>query len=999
MKTYWKSLEEYNGDAPDFQEQRYEEEHKSAVQELLREEVAGATTSRRNFLKLAGFSVATAALAASCENPVKKAIPYLNQPEEVTPGKATHYASTYFDGKDYCPVVIKVRDGRPIKLEGNALSSLTAGGTNARIQAGIVSLYDGKGRLKGPFASGEEVDWDVIDSVVRRELTRIKNKNGRVVILSSTLISPSSLHLLEEFKQQYPMVDVVQYDPLSYHGMLTANESAFGQRIIPTYRFDKAGLILSFGADFLGTWVSPIEFTRQYAQSRALTEGQREMSRHIQVESGMSLSGSNADLRVMAKPSEVEAAIIALYNNMAKDNGRPRVQAAETSIDVDALAKEIKAHHGKALIVAGTNDPGLQLLINAINEMAGSYGQTIDPGTPDLTHQGNDAAMEQLVSDMNAGNVDGLLIHNLNPVYQYPDAEAFLSGLSKVQLSLSFSSVKDETGQAVQLIAPVPHFLESWDDAQPRPGHLSLQQPGINPLFKTRSFQDSLLQWMEREGMYRDYLKAYWEENHFPLQQNHSGFYAFWTSSLQAGIFEPALEKTAVPSFRWEALGELKPAPLKGGGVEVDLFESIAMGDGRHANNPWLQELPDPVTKVTWDNFAAVSLNWAKQEGVKDGDMIRINGKLIVPVLIQPGQPDDCISVSLGYGRTFAGKIGENVGGNAWPLVNAGSKVQRYNLANASIEKTGEKTELARTQSHHNMEGRDIVRETTLDRWLQDPASGNEMHAYHEKHHVSLYKEKEFPGHHWALAIDLNRCTGCSACAIACQAENNIPVIGKEEVRNRRIMHWIRIDRYYTGKGENPDVVYQPLMCQHCDNAPCENVCPVAATTHSNEGLNQMAYNRCVGTKYCINNCPYKVRRFNWYRYVDNKKFDQGNLDTEFGRLVLNPDVTVRERGVVEKCTFCVQRIQDKKLEAKNEGRPVRDGEINPACVQACPAQAMVFGDLNDAESRISKLFRNERNYHLLEQLHTLPSVGYLTLVRQRKGGPAEADAHHEAHA
>lgn len=999
MKTYWKSLEEYNGDAPAFQEQRYEEEHKSAVQELLRDEVAGATTSRRNFLKLAGFSVATAALAASCENPVKKAIPYLNQPEEVTPGKAIHYASTYFDGKDYCPVVIKVRDGRPIKLEGNTLSSITAGGTNARVQAGLVSLYDGKGRLKGPYASGEEVNWEVIDSVVKRELNRISENNGRLVLLTTSIISPSTLRLLEEFKQEYPMMEVVQYDPISYHGILSANEASFGQRLVPSYRFDKAGLILSFGADFLGTWLSPVEFTRQYAQSRELTEGQKTMSRHIQVESGMSLTGTNADLRLMAKPSEVEAAIIALYNNMAASSGLPRVQGPETSVDVAALAKEIKAHQGRALIVAGTNDPGLQLLVNAINEMAGSYGNTIDLATPDLTHQGDDSAMENLVTDMNAGKVNGLLIHNLNPAYHYHNAEAFLSGLAKVQLSLSFSSVKDETGQAVQLLAPVHHFLESWDDAQARPGHLSLQQPGINPLFKTRSMQDSLLTWMGRDISYRDYIKTYWEEHYFPQQQNHTSFYDFWTSSLQAGVFEPAVEKATALPFRQEALGELKPSPLQGGGLEVEVFESIAMGDGRHANNPWLQELPDPVTKVTWDNFAAVSLAWAQGQGVKDGDMIRINGQVIVPVLIQPGQPDDCISVAMGYGRTYAGKIGENVGGNAWPLVRNENKAQRLNLANASIEKTGEKMELARTQSHHNMEGRDIVRETTLDRYLQDAASGNEMHAYHEKHHVSLYKEREFPGHHWALAIDLNKCTGCSACAIACQAENNIPVIGKQEVRNRRIMHWIRIDRYYTGKGENPDVVYQPLMCQHCDNAPCENVCPVAATTHSNEGLNQMAYNRCVGTKYCINNCPYKVRRFNWFRYTDNKKFDQGNLDTEFGRLVLNPDVTVRERGVVEKCTFCVQRIQEKKLDAKNEGRPVRDGEITPACVQACPAQAMVFGDLNDSESRISKLFRDERNYHLLEQLHTLPSVGYLTLVRNREGGPAETDAHHEAHA
>lgn len=504
---------------------------------------------------------------------------------------------------------------------------------------------------------------------------------------------------------------------------------------------------------------------------------------------------------------------------------------------------------------------------------------------------------------------------------------------------------------------------------------------------------------MEMGMNYRDYIKKYWEEELFPRQMNHILFRDFWTHSMQAGIFEPGQETPEALAFNWESLPMLRPMPVKANGLEVEVFETIAMGDGRHANNPWLQELPDPVTKVTWDNFAAVSQAFAEENGLKDGDVISINNSIKVPVLIQPGQAPGSISVGLGYGRTTAGKIGENIGGNAWPLVAMRNKSMQYSLSGAEFGKSGDHIDFARTQSHHNMEGRDIVRETTLDRYLKDPASGNEMHEYNEKHHVSLYKERDFPGHHWAMAIDLNKCIGCSACAIACQAENNIPVIGKEEVRNRRIMHWIRIDRYYTGKGENPDVVYQPLMCQHCDNAPCENVCPVAATTHSNEGLNQMAYNRCVGTKYCINNCPYKVRRFNWFRYVDNDKFDEGNLDTEMGRLVLNPDVTVRERGVVEKCSFCVQRIQDIKLQAKNEGRPVRDGEVVPACVQSCPSKAMVFGDLNDPESEISKMYGNERNYHLLEQLHTLPSVGYLTKVRNRAGGPVEEADHHGGHA
>jgi molybdopterin-containing oxidoreductase family iron-sulfur binding subunit len=999
MKNYWKSLEEQQGLSPRILEEKYEDEHKSAVQELLQEDLGQSATSRRNFLKLAGFSVATAAIAASCENPVKKAIPYLNQPHEVVPGKANYYASTYFDGNDYCPVVVKVRDGRPIKLEGNELSGITGGGTNARVQAGVISLYDGRARRRAPKAGGEEVEWKVVDDVIRQELGRISAEGGRMVLLTSSIISPSTQRLLDEFTAQYPGFEVVQYDPVSYTGMLAANEASFGTYALPTYRFDKAELILSFGADFLGTWVSPVEFAHQYTTGRDLSNGSGKMSRHIQVEAGMSLTGSNADQRIVAKPSDVEGAIISLYNALARKTGKASVKEAATTVDTASLADELMKHPGKAVVVASTNDPGLQVLINGINEMAGSYGNTILTGPWDRTHLGDDRKMSALVADMNAGQVKALFINNLNPLYSWPQAEAFRSGMEKTGISLSFSSVIDETGEAARYACPVHHFLESWDDAQPRDGYYSLQQPCINPLFSTRSMQDSLLTWMGKDVVYRDYIKETWQSVCFSKQSNHLLFNDFWNHSLQAGVFEPGTEGGSPAAFDWMALDKHSPSPLTPSEIEVELFESIAIGDGRHANNPWLQELPDPVTKVTWDNFAAVSPAFAATKGLKDGDYIKLNDTLEVPVLLQPGQADGTFSVALGYGRTVAGKIGNNVGVNAWPMVNEAYGALRFSGAVSGMATTGKNLEFARTQSHHNMEGRDIVRETTLDRYLENPASGNEMHAVNEKHHVSLYKQREHPGHHWGLAIDLSKCIGCSACAIACQAENNIPVIGKEEVRRRRIMHWIRIDRYYTGEGANPDVVYQPLMCQHCDNAPCENVCPVAATTHSTEGLNQMSYNRCIGTRYCINNCPYKVRRFNWFRYTDNEKFDQGNLDTEMGRLVLNPDVTVRERGVVEKCSFCVQRIQEVKLDAKNEGRPVRDGEVTPACVQACPAKALVFGDLNDPESQITRMFRDERNYHLLEQLHTLPNVGYLTKVRHREGGPLAAqDAAHAEH-
>ncbi len=408
------------------------------------------------------------------------------------------------------------------------------------------------------------------------------------------------------------------------------------------------------------------------------------------------------------------------------------------------------------------------------------------------------------------------------------------------------------------------------------------------------------------------------------------------------------------------------------------------MYDGRDANNPWLQELPDPISSVCWDNFAALAPTTAHDLGLAEGDIIRINDKVEVPVLIQPGQSIGCISVALGYGRTHAGISADNRGGNAFLLSDTQSGNRLFSGAVTGWAKTGSNHQFARTQTHFSMEGRPIVRESTLDAYKEDPAAGNELRAYHLKHASSLYPETEYEGHHWALMVDLNACTGCSACVIGCQSENNTPVIGKEEVRRRRIMHWMRIDRYYNGDADNPQVVFQPLMCQHCDHAPCENVCPVAATTHSHEGINQMTYNRCVGTKYCINNCPYKVRRFNWFEYAKRADFNT-HTTTDLGRMVLNPDVTVRERGVVEKCSFCVQRIQDAKLKAKNERRKLEDGEVIPACAQACPSKALVFGDLNDKNSRVSKLIKDPRNYHLLEELHTLPSIGYLTKIRNNK--------------
>lgn len=980
MKTYWRSLEELEDPkALRIREAREEARQKSLLYKS--KDGVDAGNSRRDFLKTLGFSLAAATLVASCKRPVEKAIPYLIKPEEITPGKATYYATSYYDAGDYCSVVVKVRDGRPIKIEGNELSSISQSGTSAQVQASILNLYDGA-RYNGPQKQSQPIPWKDADLEIGRALEDLKNQNGRLVLLTQTIISPSTKKIINQFLQSYPNSEWIQYDAISSSGMLTANQKSFGLRAIPDYRFDKAKVVVSFGADFLGTWLSPVEYTKRYTSARRLDEGQRSMLRHYQIESHMSLTGSNADVRFPVKPSEEAGMVLALYNAIAGAKGAEQFSGPGTTVDVTPLAEELLENESQSIVISGSNDENIQLLVNGINHLLGNYGETLLWDSALLTNQGLDEEISQLTADLLSDKIDGLLVWGVNPVYDHPKGQELEAAIRKLKLSISFSERRDETAAACQYILPEPNYLESWNDLEPKAGIFSLAQPTISPLFDSRSVQQSLLKWAGQEQTYADFLKTTWEKEFFPKQNEYADFRLFWNYSLQKGVFEPGTTTTA--SFNPEnlnvaasSLTAAKP------GTEVVLYESIALGNGKYANNPWLQELPDPMAKISWDNYASVPVAFAEENGLQNESVIRING-LELPVFIQPGQAKDTLAVALGYGRAHAGKVGDGVGKNLFSYVTEKNGPRQYYFENATVEiVSGATFPLAISQTHHSMEGRPIVRETNLDEYLLKPDAGNELHEEFEKHHVTLYKEIEFKGHHWGMAVDLNSCTGCGNCAISCQAENNVQVIGKEQVRNRRIMHWIRVDRYYSGDPANPDVSHQPVMCQHCDNAPCENVCPVAATPHSDEGLNQMAYNRCVGTKYCINNCPYRVRRFNWFQYVNNDKFDY-NANNDLGRMVLNPDVTVRSRGVVEKCSMCVQRIQEKKQEAKLAGRMLEDGEIKTACQQSCPGNAIVFGDLNNPESKISKLFKDKRNYHLLEELHTLPSVGYLTKVRNK---------------
>ena len=982
-KKYWKSLEE-QANLPIINPGQKDVDASRSLLDLIDDEIDSKPSSRRNFLKFCGFSFATAAIATSCQNPVQTAIPYLSKPEEVTPGMANHYASTYFDGQDYNGILVKVRDGRPIKIEGNELSSISSGSTSARVQGSVLSLYDDGARYKAPIIGGKESTWNMVDTEVISKLTAASLTGKSVALVTSTIISPSTLSVIEDFKKKYPTTKHFTYDAVSSSALLQANNLTFGSQTIPDYYFDKADVIVSFDADFLGTWLMPVEFTRRFAASRRLNKDKRTISQLTVFETGMSLTGANADYRFPIKQSQQASVILSLYNEIAKASGGTTYNAPASAVDVSKLAQKLIAAKGKSIVVCGINDISIQVVVNAINQMLQNYVSTIDFSASLNIRKGIDEDMAALVKEMNEGKTGAVIFYNVNPVYNYSDPKSLLDGLQKVELSVSTSSSRDETANACKVVAPDHHFLESWNDAEPKKGIYSLQQPTINNIYWTRQVQDSLLKWTGSTVLYSAYLKQYWQDNFKGKQSEYASGTDFWNYTLQKGVFELPVAASQ-PSFLSQPLADAaaKAATAKSADLELAFYETIALGNGQHTNNPWMMEMPDPISKVCWDNFAAISPKMASTLGVVTGDMIKLADGLELVAFIQPGQAEGTASIAYGYGRSKSGKVAEGVGVNVFPFMKMEGSNRKSSLATASVTKTGKKYELASTQSHYSMEGRDIVRETTLTEWQEKPNSGNEMHEETEKHNVSLYQDIKYEGHHWGMSIDLNACTGCSACVIGCQAENNVPVVGKQQVALTRIMHWIRMDRYYSEDVANPSVYFQPVMCQQCDNAPCENVCPVSATNHSNEGLNQMAYNRCIGTKYCINNCPYKVRRFNWFRYATNDAFDY-NMNSDMGRMVLNPDVTVRERGVVEKCSFCVQRIQEKKLQAKLENRELADGDIKTACMQVCPAGAIIFGDTNNKQGKLIDLFTDQRNYNLIEEIHTLPSVGYLTKVRNR---------------
>ena len=1015
-KKYWKSVEELDENSSivkALQQNEFVEE--IPVDKFLgdKETLETSSTSRRDFLKYVGFSTAAASLAA-CEGPIKKSIPYVVLPDEIIPGIANYYATTIADGFDFANILVKTREGRPIKIERNRLEQ-SFGSVNARVHASVLSLYD-VNRLQTPLISNEPATWEDFDSALENKLNALKEE--KIVLLTQTFASPSTSKLIKKFISKYPNVSHVIYDTVSSSEALDAFQSKYGIRALADFDFSKAEVIVSVGADFLGDWQAG-GFDSSYAKGRIPSEGK--MSQHFQFEANMSLTGANSDIRIPTTPSQQKQVVKALTGGST--SGLPESVVAAISSAKAALQKA----GDKGVIITGLPDVSAQSSILSYNESVSSVVMSTEK--PKLIRKGNSREVTNVINDVINGDVKGLISVGVDPVYSFPNNLAFTEAYTRLALTASFSFKKDATASLSQLVAATPHYLESWGDTQLKKGTFGLMQPTIKPLFDTRQFQDSLLKLLGVEKSYYDFIKETWKESILES--------ASWNNALHDGVFlsDVEIDNDEITSGN-EFISSNKSIDtiLQEGGLELTLYTKISMGDGQQANNPWLQEMPDPITRASWDNYLTVSAADASEMGLENKNVADggLNGSYVnvsvgdvtienIPVIIQPGQAKGSVGLALGYGKTASIQFEMQTGVNAYHLYNNFSSIQ-----NVTVEKVAGEHEFACVQLHNTMMGRDIIRETSLEVFnTKDANTWNPVPVVSKDHKeisvndpgADLWTSFDRTiGHHFNLSIDLNACTGCGACVIACHAENNVPVVGKKEVRKSRDMHWLRIDRYYSSEdtfesdlnkkekanglfGEtgvkstlismedasaSPEVAFQPVMCQHCNHAPCETVCPVAATSHGRQGQNQMAYNRCVGTRYCANNCPYKVRRFNWFLYSENEEFDY-HMNNDLGRMVLNPDVVVRSRGVMEKCSMCIQMTQKTILDAKNEGRAIKDGEFKTACSAACESGAMIFGDVNDHESEINKLSKDKRMYHLLEAVGTKPNVLYQAKVRNSK--------------
>ena len=1009
VKKYWKGLEQLKvqSDIVDKLEQN------EFVEEIPVEKSEDKNSSRRDFLKYLGFST-TAAAIAGCEGPVIKSVPYVVQPEQIIPGVANYYATAIADGNDFRSILVKTREGRPIKIQNNK-DAKSFNCSNARVNASVLDLYDTY-RLQGPKVDGNYVLWDDFNNQIKGNLENLINDNKRIVLLTQTQCSPTTKLILDKFLSKYSNIEHIEYDTISSSSALDAFENIYGIRALADYDFSKAETIVSVDADFLSDWQGG-SYSSGWSKTRVPNaDNNNSMSYHIQFESNMTLSGANADNRVPANPSELKKILAHIYSRLS---GQPVNGSLNPNLDkyVDLSVKKLKSSGTKSVLISGIDDVNVQEMVLMINDLLNS--DVIDIKSPRLIRSGKNSELLKMMEDLKSSKISGMITSGINPGYSLPESEEFLKIFKNLEFTLSFSMKEDETSRVAKFLGASSHYLESWGDYEFKTGHYYLAQPTIRPLFDTKQFQDVILSLIGADTNFYDEIKSNWKNNILSSGKT-------WGKSLQDGFFYDYSQNEL--SIRRKRINLNSPFAESSNEFSLVLYPKVGMGDGQRASNPWLQEFPDPITRVTWDNYITLSISDAKKlklknynvaNGALNGSYAKITSnrkEIIAPVIIQPGQAPGTIGLSFGYGKKYGMSDEMKVGINAFYLYNDFNKIQKVNISKVKGDH-----EFACIQLHNTMMGRDeVIKETSLeifntkDKSYWNPTvmvSKNHIETKVTSPEVDIWRDFDRSiGHHFNLSIDLNSCNGCGACVIACTAENNVPVVGKEEVRKSRDMHWIRIDRYYSSEdtiqedikvaeeakgfrkyksklnaleqaAENPQVVFQPISCMHCNHAPCETVCPVAATSHGRQGQNQMAYNRCVGTRYCANNCPYKVRRFNWFSYADNDEFDY-NLNNPLGKMVLNPDVTVRSRGVMEKCTLCIQKTQKVILDAKRDGRKVTDKDWQTACSDACSDGAMVFGDVNDKESEISKVREGDRTYRVLESVGTKPNVIYQTIIR-----------------
>jgi len=973
-REFWRSLEELSGD-PAFQDLLHREfpRHASEWEEGL---------DRRRFLQLAAASLALAGLSACTRQPLEAIVPYVKLPEEIVPGRPRFFATAATLGGYATGLLVESHEGRPTKIEGNPDHPASLGATDVFAQALVLGLYD-PDRSQLLLELGEIRTWNAFVQRLQAALRAQQSQGGAGIrILTGTVTSPTLGDQVRSLVTRFPKARWHQYEPSGRDNVRLGARLAFGESIETRYDFSRADVVLSLDADVLIASPGSLRYARDFADRRRVRGRQARMSRLYMIESSPTATGTLADHRLAIRSVRVPRLAVALAAELGVGgtSGSQEPLADDEARFISSAAADLRGHAGRGIVVAGDQAPAaVHALVHAINDRLGNAGSTVLHSAPvEVEPVDQVASIRELVEDMRAGRVDLLAIIGGNPVFDAPADLGFTEALLKVPLRLRLGLEEDETSEYCHWHIPEAHTLETWTDARAYDGTVTLMQPLIEPLYAGKSAHELLSAFLDdppRTG--REILRDYWRTT-----AKAADFESFWRLSLHDGMVPgtalPPKAATPEPGAAARALAAIRQAGATeraddDGLLELNFRPDPTIHDGRFANNGWLQELPKPLSKMTWDNAAYIGPAAAGRLGIASGDVVEIEvegRKVIAPAWILPGHPDGAATVHFGYGRRKCGRVGAGIGFDAYALRTTGAL---WSHPGAAIRRTGGRQVLACTQEHFSMEGRDLVRVGTLATYKDDPEFARKMGEAPPKD-STLYPGFKYEGHAWGVAIDLSACTGCNACVVACVAENNIPVVGKDQVRRGREMHWLRIDRYYEGGPEAADAHHQPVMCMQCEQAPCEVVCPVGATSHSSEGLNDMVYNRCVGTRYCSNNCPYKVRRFNFLQYSDET--------TPVLKLGRNPDVTVRSRGVMEKCTYCVQRINGARITAEKEERPIKDGEIQTACQQACPTQAIVFGDINDKDSRVSRLKAEPLNYGLLEQLNTRPRTTYLAKLR-----------------